>query len=80
MYGKLIDGKLIKAKHFIIDGKSTIINPTGEMYEKYGFKKIVESPIPELKENQTLQVSKEETETEIIKKYKAADMEEDISG
>ena len=39
MYVKLENGRLIKAKHFIIDGNSTIINPTNEMYEKHGYKK-----------------------------------------
>lgn len=81
MYGKLENGRFIKAKHFIIDGKATIINPTDEMYEKHGFKKLVEGPIPELKENQSLQVNYEETETEIIKLYKVVEVEdEDIRG
>ena len=34
MYGKLENGRFKKAKHFIVDGEATIINPTDEMYEK----------------------------------------------
>jgi hypothetical protein len=77
MYGKLENGKFIKAKHFIIDGKATIINPSDEMYEKHGYKRLVEDPMPELKENQTLQVSYEETETEIIKNYNVVEVEDE---
>ena len=76
MYGKLENGRFKKAKHFIIDDKATIINPTDEMYEKHGYKKLVVEEAPELLENQYLDVFYEETETEIIKKFKAVDMEE----
>lgn len=69
MYGKLENGKFKKAKHFIIDGKATIINPTDEMYEKHGYKKLVEDEAPQLEENQYLKSYYEETETEIIKHY-----------
>lgn len=78
MYGKLKNGKFKKAKHFIIDGKATIINPTDEMYEKHGYKKLVEDEAPQLEENQTLQVNYEETETEIIKHYEVK-MQEEMS-
>jgi hypothetical protein len=77
MYGKLKDGKFKKAKHFIIDGNATIINPTDEMYEKHGYKKLVEDEAPQLEENQTLQVYYEETETEIIKIYKVVEVEDE---
>lgn len=77
MYGKIENGKFIKAKHFIIDGKATIINPTDEMYEKHGYKKLVEDEAPQLEENQTLQVNYEETETEIIKIYKVLEVEDE---
>ena len=77
MYGKLENGKFKKAKHFIVDGHATIINPTDEMYEKHGYKKLVEGPVPETKENQTLQVNYEETETEIIKIYKVVEAEDE---
>ena len=75
MYGKLENGRFKKAKHFIIDGKATIINPTDEMYEKHGYKKLVENEIPELMENQSLEINYEETETEIIKTYKVVKVE-----
>ena len=79
MYGKLENGKFKKAKHFIVDGHATIINPTDEMYEKHGYKKLVEEPMPEFAENQMIQVSYEETETEIIKEYKVVEIDnEDI--
>lgn len=78
MYGKLENGKFKKAKHFIIDGKATIINPTDEMYEKHGYKKLVEGPMPELEENQTFQVNYEETETEIIKHYEAIEEVQEV--
>lgn len=69
MYGKLENGKFIRAKHFIIDEKATIINPTDEMYEKHGCKKLVEDEAPQLEGNQYLKCYYEETETEIIKHY-----------
>ena len=75
MYGKLENGRFKKAKHFIIDGNVTIINPTDEMYEKHGYKKLVEDEIPELMENQSLEINYEETETEIIKTYKVVKVE-----
>lgn len=75
MYGKLIDGRLIKAKHFITTEKETIINPTDEMYERYGYKKIKEGAMPELLEGQILQVRYEETENEIIKYYELEEVE-----
>ena len=61
MYGKLKDGKFVKAKNSI-----TIINPTDEMYEICGYKKLVELPMPELTENQSLEISYEETDVEIV--------------
>lgn len=78
MYGKLENGRFKKAKHFIIDGNATIINPTDEMYEKHGYKKLVESPIPEIEENQSVVVCYEETENEIIKKYQVVMEHENI--
>ena len=78
MYGKLENGRFKKAKHFIVDGKATIINPTDEMYEKHGYKQLREIEIPEIEENQSLQVYYEETEMEIIKKYKVVELEEDV--
>lgn len=75
MYGKLLDGKLIKAKHFIITDKETIINPTGDMYEKHGFKKVREDEAPEINEGQILKVRYEETETEIVKHYDVEEAE-----
>ncbi|MBE7039152.1 MAG: hypothetical protein E7398_00305 [Ruminococcaceae bacterium] len=76
MYGKLENGRFIKAKHFIIDGNATIINPTDEMYKKNGFKKLIESEMPELNENQSFEISYEETETGIIKNYKVVEITE----
>ena len=70
MYGKIENGKFIKAKHFIIDGKATIINPTDEMYEKHGYKKLKETQMPSLSEGDILKVSYAETEKEITKLYK----------
>ncbi len=78
IYGKLENGRFIKAKHFIIDENATIINPTDEMYEKQGYKKLIESEMPELEENQSFEISYEETETEIIKTYKVVEINEDI--
>ena len=75
MYGKLENGRFKKAKHFIVDGEATIINPTDEMYEKHGYKKLVEDETPELMENQSLEINYEETETEIIKTYKVVKVE-----
>ena len=75
MYGKLIDGKLIKAKHFIIDGKATIINPTDEMYEEHGYKKVRETEAPDISEGQILKVRYEESENEIRKCYEVEDAE-----
>lgn len=69
MYGKLENGRFKKAKHFIVDGEATIINPTDEMYEKHGYKKLVEDEIPELMENQYLNVLYDENEKEIKKHY-----------
>ena len=69
MYGKLENGRFKKAKHFIVDGESTIINPTDEMYEKHEYKKLVEDEIPELMENQYLSVFYDENEKEIKKHY-----------
>lgn len=71
MYGKLKDGKFMKAKKAI-----TIINPTDEMYEMCGYKKLVEPPMPELEENEYVEISYEETETEIIKHYEVKTQEE----
>ena len=76
MYGKLENGRFKKAKHFIIDGKATIINPTDEMYEKHGYKKLREDETPELEENQYLSIFYEETESEIIKHYEVKMQEE----
>lgn len=70
MFGKLENGKFIKAKHFIIDGNVTIINPTDEMYEKYGYKKLVETEMPSLSENDILKVGYVETTNEITKVYR----------
>ena len=69
MYGKLENGRFKKAKHFIVDGEATIINPTDAMYEKHGYKKLVEDEIPELMENQYLSVLYDENEKEIKKHY-----------
>ena len=77
MYGKLVDGRLIMAKHFIIDGKTTIINPTDEMYEKYGYKKVIEEEIPALSDNQGAEIYYEETDKEILKRYRVGDIEDD---
>jgi hypothetical protein len=76
MYGKLENGRFIRAKHFIIDEKATIINPTDEMYEKHCYKRLAEEETPELAENQYLKSYYEETETEIIKHYEVATQEE----
>ena len=76
MYGKLENGRFIKAKHFITTEKETIINPTDEMYEKHGYKRLVEDKIPELSENQYLDVFYDETESEIRKHYEAKTIEE----
>ena len=56
MYGKLIKGNFIKAKYFITTDKETILNPTDEMYEKHGFKKVIEDEMPELNENQSVEI------------------------
>ena len=77
MYGKLIDGKFIKAKHFIQTEKETIINPTDEMYEKHGYKKVVEDEAPTLADNQYAEAYYEETESEIRKRYRIVEVEED---
>lgn len=69
MYGKLINGRLSKAKHFIVTNKETILNPTDEMYKKHGFKIVREDEIPKLTENQIINIRYEETEDEIIKHY-----------
>lgn len=76
MFGKLENGRFIKAKHFIQTEKETIINPTDEMYEKYGYKKLVEEEMPEIAENQYLDIFYEETEKEIIKHYEVKTQEE----
>lgn len=75
MYGKLVNGRFIKAKHFIQTEKETIINPTDEMYKKYGFKKLVEDDTPEIAENQYINIFYEETEKEIIKHYDVKEAE-----
>jgi hypothetical protein len=74
-FGKLENGKFIKAKHFIIDGNATIINPSDEMYEKHGYKRLVGSPLPEFEDNQYLECYYEETEKEIIKHYEVKTQE-----
>jgi len=70
MYGKLVNGRFVKVKHFIQTEKETILNPTDEMYEKYGYKKLREDEMPELSEGQTIEVLYEETDNEILKKYR----------
>lgn len=77
MYGKLIDGKLIKAKHFIQTDKETIINPTREMYEKYGYKKVIENEIPNISENQTIEMRYEEKGNKIVKIYEIKEIEQE---
>lgn len=75
MYGKLIDGKLIKAKHFIKTDKETIINPTNETYVECGYKIIEEDKMPELNENQVLKITYEETDCKILKHYNVEEAE-----
>lgn len=75
MYGKLENGRFKKAKHFIIDDKATIINPTDEMYEEQGYKKVRETEAPEISEGQILKVRYEETENEIRKCYEVEEQE-----
>lgn len=77
MFGKLENGRFIKAKHFIQTEKETIINPTGNMYEKYGYKKVVEEEVPELAEGQYTEAYYEETDAEIIKRYRIMEAEDD---
>lgn len=79
MYGRLENGKFKKAKHFIVDGKATIINPTDEMYEKYGYKKLRTTEMPEINENQSLVVSYVETDSEIVRLYKVIDLVDDVT-
>ena len=69
MYGKLVGGRLSKAKHFIATNKETILNPTDEIYREYGYKIVVEDEIPKTGENQVLNVWYEETEDKIVKHY-----------
>jgi hypothetical protein len=70
MYGKLENGKFIKARPYIVTKEVTILNPTGEIYEKYGYKKLVADTIPELKDGQSVTIFYEETAKEILKHYK----------
>ena len=77
MYGKLENGKFKKAKHFIIAEGVTIINPTDEMYEKHGYKKLKEATMPDLSDNDSLVVNYVETEKEIMKVYKVVKIEND---
>ena len=69
MYGKLESGRLVLARHFITTDKETILNPTDEMYEKYGFKKVKEDEMPKIDDGHMLKIWYDETETEIVKRY-----------
>ena len=77
MYGKFENGKFKKAKHFIKTNNEVIINPTDEMYEQYGYKKIIEEEFPNLLESQGAEVYYEETDTVILKRYRIIEMEID---
>lgn len=52
MYGKLIDGVLINAPLRLSVNGRVYYNPTNEKYEQAGYKKIVETPYPELAEGE----------------------------
>ena len=77
MYGKLEDGRFIKAKHFIKTEKETILNPTDEMYERYGFKKVREDELPKIEDGHMLKMWYEETEAEIVKRYDVIAVEQE---
>ena len=78
MYGKLENGKFKKAKHFIIDGNATIINPTDEMYARCGYKKVVSDEMPIISDGMSLRFYYTETNDTIIKHYEVVRVEAEV--
>lgn len=79
MYGKLIDGAIQFAPRKIIEGNSTTYNPTAEMLVKLGYLPIIENEPPEVEEGYYAVCFYEEINGEIIQKWKAETLPDELT-
>lgn len=75
MYADLINGNIVKAPNIIRGEEFTVINPTDEQYEEYGYKLVVETPQPEYEEGYYYTSKWVEEEKEIVKVWEKHEQE-----
>lgn len=76
IYGKLVDGRFVKAPKRIKYHNRWVINPRPEKLIELGYKLLVEEPYPEeeLPENFYYQVVYEEDENNIYRKWEKVEI------
>ena len=73
MYGKLINGVFQVAPKIL---KTIISNPTKEQYREHGYKPVLYETVPEINENQYLEESFVESDSEIKVTYEVKEYEQ----
>lgn len=78
MYGYLENEELHRAPNPMVIGENRVWNPTGEMYEAAGYKKVIFTDPPETEEGYHAESGWEQTEEAIVQTWELVEDPDDV--